>query len=248
MDKKYNCPYFSTKCDGRNQFCSIHIVTCGFDTWAEGQHSHLQHNMAKWNLYSCKTILPKNVLASLALQISCCSAALYIVKLGLKCRKLHWHTSQQSPKWSDAVCVPQSLDSDQSDGAICASVKVSDYYTVDSSSWICVWLTTVGSNPDSLNQNKHLGSIISCWKPLIVNSQSTLSRSLNSGLMHSFYTDIQFISGTPCLWFISLVCLIFLQIVLTAKSSWATPHAKVVLISYVISTSKDCVFFTAIDR
>lgn len=163
----------------------IHIVTCGFDTWAEGQHSHLHHNMAKWNLYSCKPIMPKNVLASLALQISCCSAALYIVKLGLKCWKLHWHTSQQSPKCSDAVWAPQSLDSDQSDRAICASVKVSDYYT-DSSSWICLWLTTVSSNPDSLNQNKHLGSILSCWKPLIVNSQSTLSRSLNSGLIHCF--------------------------------------------------------------
>lgn len=123
------------------------------------------------------------------LQISWCSAGFYIVNLGLKCRKLRWHTSQQTPKCSHAVCTPQSLESDQSDTAICASVKVSDYYTVDSSSWICVQLTTVGSNPDSLNQNKHLGSIIPCWKPLIVNSQSTLSRA---GLSTELYINALF--------------------------------------------------------
>lgn len=147
--------------------------------------------MAKSNLYSCRSIMPKNVLARLALQISWCSAAFYIVNLCLKCRKLHWHTSQQTPKCSRVVCTPQSLESDQSDTAICASVNVSDYYTVDSSSWICVRLTTVSSNTDSLNQNKHLGSIIPCWKPLIVNSQSTLSRA---GLSTELLTNALFLN------------------------------------------------------
>ena len=136
-----------------------------------------QPNTAKSNLYSCRSIMPKNALATPALQISWRSAAFYIVNLGLKCRKLHWHTSQQTPKCSRAVLTPQSLESDQSDTAICASVKVSDYYRVDSSSWICVRLTTVSSNHESLNQNKHLGSIIPCWKPLIVNSQFHLEQS-----------------------------------------------------------------------
>lgn len=144
--------FFNESCK-RNEFCNTHIVICGYDAWAEGQHSHLQHNMFKSNLYSCRSIMPKNVLASLALQISWCSDTFYILNMSLKCRKLLWHISQQKPKCSHAVCTPQSLESDQSDAAICASVKVSDYYTVDSSGWICVRLNTVSSNPDSLNQN-----------------------------------------------------------------------------------------------
>lgn len=99
-------------------------------------------------------------------------------------------TSQQTPKWSSAVGTPQSLESDQLDTAVCLSVKVSDYYTEDRSSWICVWLTTVSSSPDSLNQNTHLGSIIPCWKPLIVNSQSTLSRA---GLNTELWTGVLFL-------------------------------------------------------
>lgn len=150
-----------------------------------------QHNMVKWNLCSCRSIMPKNALASHTLQISWCSAAFYIVNLCLKCWKLHWHTSRQTPKCSCVVCTPQSLEYDQSDTAICASVKVSDYYTVDSSSWICVWLTTVSSNTDSLNQNKHLGSIIPCWKPLIINSQSTLSEA---GLSSEPWTNALFLN------------------------------------------------------
>lgn len=125
------------KCWLLNEPFSIRVVICSYGMLADGQHSHLQHN-AKSNLRSCRSIMPKNVLASLALQISWCSAAFFIVNLGLKCRKLHWHTSQQTAKCSHAACTPQSLESDQSDTAICASVKVSDYYTVDSSSWICV--------------------------------------------------------------------------------------------------------------
>lgn len=39
----------------------------------------------------------------------------------------------------------------------------------------CVWLTTVSTKHESLNQNKHLGSIIACWQPLIVTLQSTLN-------------------------------------------------------------------------
>lgn len=39
----------------------------------------------------------------------------------------------------------------------------------------CVWLTTVSTKHESLNQNKHLGSIIACWQPLIVSLQSTLN-------------------------------------------------------------------------
>ena len=76
-----------------------------------------------------------------------------------------------------AVYTPQSLESNQSDTAICARVKESDYYTVDSSSWIRARLTTVSSNHESLNQNKHLGSIIPCWKPLIVNFAIHLEQS-----------------------------------------------------------------------
>ncbi len=88
---------------------------------------------------------------------------------------------------------PESLESDQSDSAICASVKVSDYNTVDGSSWICVRLTTVSSNHESLNQNKHLGSIMPCWKPLIVSSQFTLSRA---GLSTKLRTNTLFFKKT----------------------------------------------------
>lgn len=172
-------------------FAASMFVKCGYDTWAERQPAHLPHNIAKSNLYSCRSIMPKNVLASLALHVSWCSSALCIVNLGLKCWKLHWHTSQQTSKCPHAACTPQSLESDQSDTAICAPVKVSDYYTADSSSWICVRLTTVSSNHDSLNQNKHLGSIIPCWKPLIVNSQSTLS---GAGLSTELCTNALFLN------------------------------------------------------
>lgn len=41
----------------------------------------------------------------------------------------------------------------------------------------CVWLTTVSTKHESLNQNKHLGSIKACWQPLLVNLQSTLNRA-----------------------------------------------------------------------
>lgn len=92
---------------------------------------------------------------------------------------------------SRAVCTPQSLESDQSDTAICASVKVNDYCTVDSSGRICVRLTTVSSNHESLNQNKHLGSIIPCWKPLIVSLQFTLSKA---GLSTKLWTNALFLS------------------------------------------------------
>lgn len=39
----------------------------------------------------------------------------------------------------------------------------------------CVWLTTISTKHESLNQNKHWGSIIACWQPLIVSLQSTLN-------------------------------------------------------------------------
>lgn len=37
----------------------------------------------------------------------------------------------------------------------------------------CVWLTTVSTKYETLNQNKHLGSIIVSWQPSIVSLQST---------------------------------------------------------------------------
>lgn len=162
--------------------------------WRTALSPATKQNTANSNLYSCRSVMPKNVLATHALQISQCSAASYIANFCLKCRKLHWRPSQQTSKCvppppTPAVYTPQSLESNQSDTAICAWVKESDYYTVDSSSWIRAQLTTVSSNHESLNQNKHLGSIIPCWKPLIVNSQSTLSKaglSTDSGLMHWF--------------------------------------------------------------
>lgn len=176
------CFFFSnSEWTKENEFCTNRVLF-GNDTWVEEQHPHLQHNTAKSNHYTCRSITPKNVLASLA-QISWCLAASYVVNLGVKFWKLHWRTSQQSPKCCRAVPTLQSLESDQLDTAICASVKMSDYYTADSSSWICAWLTTVSSSPHSLNQNKHLGSIIPSWRPLIVRSQSTFSRTgLNAKL------------------------------------------------------------------
>lgn len=107
-------------------------------------------------------------------------AASYTVILCLKCQKLHWHTSQQAHKCSHGVSTPHLLEIDQSDVTICAWVKVNGYYTVDCSSWNCVHLTTVSSKHKSLNQSKHLDSIIPCWKPLIVNLQSTLSKAVQS--------------------------------------------------------------------
>lgn len=68
------------------------------------------------------------------LQISWRSAAFYNVNFSLKCWKLHWHILQQTPKCFHAVRTTQSLESDQSDTTICASVKVSDYYTVQAGS------------------------------------------------------------------------------------------------------------------
>lgn len=47
-----------------------------------------QQNMANSNLYSCRSVMPKNVLASLALQFSRCSAASYIANFSLKSRKI----------------------------------------------------------------------------------------------------------------------------------------------------------------
>lgn len=163
-----------------------------------------QQNMANSNLYSCRSVMPKNVLASLALQFSRCSAASYIANFSLKCRKIALAPLtadiQMCPVPPPAVYTPQSLESNQSDTAICAWVKESDYYTADSSSWIRARLTTVSSNHESLNQNKHLGSIIPCWKPLIVSSQSTLSKA-NALILNRTYSS----SEPHSLWFICLV-------------------------------------------
>lgn len=113
-------------------------------------------------------------------------------EIGSKMPKITLALLTADTQMLSVVCALQSLESDQSDTAICASVKVNDYYTVDSSSWICVRLTTVRSNSDSLNQNKHLGSIIPCWKPLIVNSLSTLSRM---GLNTELWTNALFLNS-----------------------------------------------------
>lgn len=107
------------------------------------------------------------------LKISWCSAGFYVGSKMLKITLAHLTADTKMV----LLCVQPSDFGVRPirQSAICSSVKVSDYYTADSSSWMCVRLTTVSSNPDSLNQKKHLGSIMPCWKPLIVNSQSTLS-------------------------------------------------------------------------
>lgn len=173
---RFSSCFFNEWCK-RTEFCNMQIVICGYDVWAEGHQSHLQHNMAKSNLYSCKSIMPKNVLASLALQNLMMFSHLLYSEYESKMAKITLAHLTADPQtfpccvhpWVIGVWPIRCCN-------LCFSEK-SDYYTVDSSGWICVRLATVSSNPDSLNQNKHLGSIIPCWKPLIENWQTNLKKS-----------------------------------------------------------------------
>lgn len=152
----------------------------------EGRLPRLRHSTAKSTLYTCRHHCAKECAgisrsANLVMPggLVCCE---------FECKMLKIALARPAAGTRMLPCTPQSLESDQLDAAICASVKVSDYYTADSSSWIRARLTTVSSSPDSLNQNKHLGSIIPSWRPLIVKSQSTLSRTgLNTKLQTQFF-------------------------------------------------------------
>ena len=123
--------------------------------WHVAAHfSHLQQNRPN---QVRAALSPKNILAPPApanlgtlSSLPCCCWGSNV-----------WHTSLQTHKCSGAACSPQSLESDQSDAAICASVKVADRYTVDGSSWIRVRLATV-----SQLQPPTLLITTSIWAPL----------------------------------------------------------------------------------
>lgn len=149
-------------------------MACGLNV------STLTCTITQPTLSSCKSLCQRMSWQLFLSESHDVQAAFYTVNLCLKCQKLHWHTSQQARKCSHGVSTPHLLGIDQSDVTICAWVKVNDYYTVDCSSWNCVHLTTVSSKHKPLNQNKHLDSIIPCWKSLIVNLQSTLSKAVQS--------------------------------------------------------------------
>lgn len=131
--------------------------------------------------------------------------------LCLKCQKLHRHTPQQAHKCSHGVSTPHLLEIDQSDVTISARVKMNGYCTVDCSGWNCVHLTTISSKHKSLDQSKHLDSIIPCshwssicnqpWVKLCkVQNKSDIQVILESHCLLNYLFDINRSKYTVWLW------------------------------------------------